>query len=131
MNEIVLDASALLAYLYQEAGADIVDSATSMGAYISVINWAEVLSIVSLKGENVDDLASKMTQKEFGNLIILPVTEADAVQIGKLRLKTKVLGLSLGDRACLALGLRLESTVLTADKIWRNLSIGIPITTIR
>ncbi|MGF1524260.1 MAG: type II toxin-antitoxin system VapC family toxin [Leptolyngbyaceae cyanobacterium] len=131
MSKFVLDASALLAYLYEETGADVVESAITMESFISVVNWAEVLSTVGMNGGNIDDLASKMAQKEFGKLAVTPIPEADAVQIGKLRSKTKHLGLSLGDRACLALGLRLESTILTSDIIWKNLNLGVQIVTIR
>lgn len=131
MSNVVLDASALIAYLYQEPGSDVVESAISMGAVISAVNWAEVLSKVNDKGEDIVDLVAKVADEEFDWLTIFPVTEPDAIRIAELRQRTKILGLSLGDRACLALGLRLKLTVLTADRIWKNLAIGIPILTIR
>ncbi|MEM6840351.1 MAG: type II toxin-antitoxin system VapC family toxin [Cyanobacteria bacterium P01_C01_bin.120] len=131
MSKVVLDASALLAYLYEETGADVVESAISMDSLISMVNWSEVLSKVSMNGGRIDDLVSKMSQKEFGKLTIASMPEADAIQIGKLYPKTKSLGLSLGDRACLALGMRLESTILTADTVWKNLNLGIQIVIIR
>lgn len=131
MSKVVLDASALLAYFYDEAGANVIELAIAKGAVISAINWAEVLSKVFDKGEDIDVFFTKVKQAQFPGLEILPVTEVDAIQIARLRAQTKSLGLSLGDRACLALGLRLGLTVLTADKIWKNLAIRIPITIIR
>lgn len=132
MSNFVLDASALMAYFYQERGADVVESAISKGSYISVVNWAEVLSKAIDRGEDIDELISRIRNaNELSRLTILPAIEIDAIEIARLRPATKVLGLSLGDRACLALALRLELTVLTADRDWRNLALNIPITIIR
>lgn len=131
MSKFVLDASALMAYYYRESGADVVDSAISKGAVISTVNWSEVLSKISDKGEDIISFASKIYQEEFDWLTVIPMTEPDAVQIAQLRQPTKLLGLSLGDRACLALGMRLKLTVLTADQVWKNLAIGVPIVMIR
>lgn len=132
MSNFVLDASALMAYFYQEPGADVVESAILQGSFISTINWAEVLSTAMHKGEDIDELISKIENaNELSRLTILPAIEIDAIQIARLRPATKTLGLSLGDRACLALGLRLDLTVLTADQIWKNLALNIPITIIR
>ena len=132
MSNFVLDASALMAYFYQEPGADVVESAILQGSFISTINWAEVLSTAMHRGEDIDELISKIeSANELSRLTILPAIEIDAIQIARLRPATKTLGLSLGDRACLALGLRLDLTVLTADQVWRNLALNIPITIIR
>lgn len=132
MSNFVLDASALMAYFYQEPGADVVESAILQGSFISTINWAEVLSTAIHRGEDIDELISKIeSANELSRLTILPAIEIDAIQIARLRPATKTLGLSLGDRACLALGLRLDLTVLTADQIWKNLALNIPITIIR
>jgi PIN domain nuclease of toxin-antitoxin system len=121
-----------MAYFYQEPGADVVESAILQGSFISTINWAEVLSTAIHRGEDIDELISKIeSANELSRLTILPAIEIDAIQIARLRPATKTLGLSLGDRACLALGLRLDLTVLTADQIWKNLALNIPITIIR
>lgn len=132
MSNFVLDASALMAYFYQEPGADVVESAILQGSFISTINWAEVLSTAIHRGEDIESLISKIeNDDELSGLAILPAIEIDAIQIARLRPVTRMLGLSLGDRACLALGMRLGLTVLTADTVWRNLAINIPITIIR
>jgi len=65
------------------------------------------------------------------SLEIIACNEEDAITIAKFRVLTKSAGLSLGDRACLALGKRLNLPVLTADKVWTSLSLGITITLIR
>jgi ribonuclease VapC len=67
-----------------------------------------------------------------GGLIkIIPLTEEDAVNIAKLRPLTKTYGLSLGDRACLSLAIRLQIPVLTADRIWGNIDLGVTVRFLR
>jgi len=133
VSNAILDASAFLAYLYDESGAEVVESAIIQGVYMSAINWAEVLSKVSDKGEDPESLTVQLQNKGLigESFEILSTTEADALLIAQLRPLTKNIGLSLGDRACLALGKRLELPVLTSDKIWANINLGIQVTIIR
>lgn len=133
MNSVVLDASAMLAYLYNEQGADLVENALVRKTYIGSVNWAEVLSKVSDKGYSPEDLVTLLTTQGLLNnsLEIVTMTEADAMTIAQLRPQTKSVGLSLGDRACLALGLRLKLPVLTADRAWDALQIDLSIQIIR
>lgn len=131
MSSIVLDASAILAYLYNEKGADVVEEALNQDACISIVNWAEVLSKLNDKNEDVSVFSAKFKREISSEFKILPMTQADAIKTAQLRLKTKKIGLSLGDRACLALGLRLGSPVVTADRAWSNLSLDIQIQVIR
>ncbi len=133
MNKLVLDASAILAYLRDEPGAEIVENALIDGCYISIINWIEVLSKIVDLGESPDDIIQQFKDEGLleNSLEIIACSEEDAVTIAKLRPLTKSAGLSLGDRACLALGKRLNLPVLTADKVWSSLSLGITITLIR
>ncbi|MFE4108368.1 type II toxin-antitoxin system VapC family toxin [Almyronema epifaneia] len=133
MNNAVLDASAMLAYFYDEPGADVVEKVLLTNVCMGAINWAEVLSKVSDKGCVPQDLIKTLTsQGLLGNsLEILPTTEVDALIIAQLRARTRSLGLSLGDRACLALGLRLRCPVITADQIWSELDIEVSVQTIR
>jgi ribonuclease VapC len=110
----VLDASALMAVLHDEDGAEIVVEAIAGGAAISVANWAEVLTKLAERGRNPDRAASE-TRKAEGSrraLMIEPMTAADCIAIAHLRLTTKAQGLSLADRACLALAKRLWSDPL-------------------
>lgn len=133
MNKSVLDASAFLAYLRDEPGAEIVENALIDGCYISLINWVEVLSKIVDLGESPDEIIKRLRNEGLlGNsLEIIACNEEDAINIAKFRALTKSAGLSLGDRACLALGKRLNLPVLTADKVWTSLSLGITINLIR
>ncbi|MBO1056987.1 MAG: type II toxin-antitoxin system VapC family toxin [Dolichospermum sp. JUN01] len=133
MNKSVLDASAFLAYLRDEPGAEIVENALIDGCYISIINWVEVLSKIVDLGESPDEIIKRLRDEGLleNSLEIIACNEEDAIIIAKFRPLTKSAGLSLGDRACLALGKRLNLPVLTADKVWTSLSLGITITLIR
>lgn len=119
----VLDASALLAYLREEPGAGIVADALEGGAAISAVNWAEVLSKVAEIGQSPAALADELRSIGLlGDALSLePLTDQDCVTIAELRPRTRALGLSLGDRACLALGRRLGARILTTDRIWARL----------
>jgi PIN domain nuclease of toxin-antitoxin system len=124
---IVLDASALLTVVKKERGADIVES-TFGDAAISVVNVTEVISKVWDWNLDADTYVR--------NLAALPLefvdfTFARAAQAGHLRSATRNLGLSLGDRACIALAIERDCPVLTADRSWAKLNIGVPIRLIR
>ena len=130
----ILDASALLAFLRKEPGAPIVRQALAVGAVISSVNWAEVLSkLTDLTGQDADVILTGIRGLGLpgGLLTVLPLTEADAVAIGRLRPVTRPFGLSLADRAALAVALRLGATVLTADRAWQQIDTGVSIQLIR
>ena len=130
----VLDASALLAYLLGETGAELVEEALASGAIISTANWAEVLSkLVDETGADVDTVLRTLRERGLvgGLLTIVPLSEEDAAAIARLRPVTRHAGLSLGDRAALALALRLDVPILTADRAWSQLSLAISIRLIR
>ncbi len=136
MSEVgsVLDASALLAYLRDEPGSQMVDEALARGAAMSAVNWAEVLSrLTDQTGQEVDSIARRLEEQGLvgGLLDVLPLTEEDAVTIARLRPTTRPHGLSLADRACLATGLRLGAPILTADRAWETLTLGTVIQVIR
>jgi PIN domain nuclease of toxin-antitoxin system len=122
----VLDASALLAYLHDERGADRVADAIADGATMSAINLAEVLSSVAAHGIDpvglVDDLSARGV---LGVAVIVQrFDELDAIEVARLRPLTRHLGLSLGDRACLALAGRLRVPALTADAAWAEAGLA-------
>ena len=133
MSNFVLDASALLAYLRDESGATVVENALTQGAYVSIVNWAEVLSKVTELGEDPQAFAQRLKDEGLlGNsLEIISLTEEDAVTIAQLQPLTISAGLSFGDRACLALGKRLGLPVLKADRTWTSLSLGVQVQSIR
>jgi PIN domain nuclease of toxin-antitoxin system len=129
----VLDASALLVYLRDEPGAARVEGILSEGAAISAVNWAEVLSKLADLGEAPDAVAQKIYSEGWVGpaLVIHPLTENLALEIARLRPRTRSAGLSIGDRACLALGLALGLPVFTTDRIWSRLRLPVRIHNVR
>lgn len=123
----ILDASALLAFLQNEPGCDQVEAALPE-AVISSVNWAEVVQKSIAAGVNVEGLREDL---EALGLRILPFTAEEAEIAAQLWQQTRQVGLSLGDRACLSVGIRLETMVLTADQIWTTLSLPIAVHSIR
>ena len=117
---IVLDASALLAYLKGEPGADVVESALRDGACCSAANWSEVMQKV-LASRRDWTLATALLASH--DLVIEPVTRHDAETAARRWRRGE--GLSLGDRLCLALGARLDATVLTADRAWSDEGVNL------
>lgn len=124
---VVLDASALLAYLQNEPGSDSV-RAVLEGAVISTVNWAEVIQKARAGKAEIGGLREDF---EALGLKLEPFTAAQAEGAGGLWERTRQLGLSLGDRACLALGLERGETVYTTDSAWKRLNLGIAIEAIR
>lgn len=110
---IVLDASALLAFLHGEPGADEVESVLGNGAVCSAANWSEVAQIVIARSGAFDTARALLLS--YG-LVIEPVSAIDAETAAFMWRRGS--GLSLGDRLCLALGARLGAEVLTADRAW-------------
>jgi ribonuclease VapC len=130
----VLDASALLALLQNEEGAEVVLDAIEDGAAISVFNWAEVLSKLADKGQDPAASAKAIQAargKQRDALSIEPLTEADCLEVARLRVTTRPQGLSLGDRACLALAGRLGVPALTADHPWELAEVPVEVKLIR
>ena len=129
----VLDTSALLAHLRDEPGADVVAEAIASGAVISTVNLAEVFSRVADRGHEPAKLAAELTQSGLldGAITVEPFTAADAIETGRLRPLTRDAGLSLGDRACLALARRLDAPALTADTDWQGVAHGVELCPIR
>jgi ribonuclease VapC len=127
MSKYVLDASAVLALLNRETGQDKVAAALG-DSVISAVNFCEVM------GKLIDNGLSEDEARESIDLLNMEVISFDidlAHVAAKLRARTKNLGLSLGDRSCLALGLALRQTVVTADREWATLRLGIKIEIIR
>lgn len=124
----VLDTSAILAWLHEESGGDVVEPLLAESV-MSAVNWSE--------------LAAKLTQREVPvertldrirglGVVVAPFTSSEAVAAGKLLLKTRGAGLSLGDRACLTLTEDTpEGVAITADRAWADLDLGIPLQLIR
>jgi PIN domain nuclease of toxin-antitoxin system len=128
MNEAVLDASAILALLQHERGAEKLTDEILENAVASTVNLAEVQSKLVKKGHAPDeaweDTLSPITAEE-------PFTTEQARIAGDLITTTEKYGLSLGDRSCLALAIALKAPVYTTEQSWRNLKLGVPIHVIR
>ncbi len=121
----MVDTSALLAWLQAETGADLVELELATAA-ISSLNWSEVLHKSLAHGVQITGLRADM---EALGLAIVPFDVDDAEQAA--RLWTPGSGLSLADRACLALGLRHGVPVLTADRAWAQVTRNVDVRVIR
>ena len=124
---VVLDASALLAYLQLEPGAGSVRAALGR-ALMSTVNWTEVIQKAA--GSESEAAELRVDLESLG-LVLEPFSAGQAETAGFLRARTLEYGLSLGDRACLALAIERGETILTADRVWPRLSLGIGIELIR
>jgi ribonuclease VapC len=128
MTGIVLDASAVLALLNQERGAERLTPELLRGAVISAVNLAEVQSKLVSRG-----VSPHRAWEAVLSIIreVVPFGHEHARLAGDLVLQTRTLGLALGDRACLALGLSLRAPVYTADASWARLKMPVRIHVIR
>jgi len=122
-----------MAVLHDEDGAQAAAEAITNGAAISVVNWAEVLTKLAERGKDPGQAASE-TRKAEGSkraLVIEPLTAADCIAVARLRLTTRTQGLSLADRACLALAERLGAPAITADREWLKADVAAEVQLIR
>jgi len=96
---------------------------------MSAVNWAEVLSRLASAGADPDEVSQRLaSEAEMGDVLtVVALTGSDGPAIARLRPTTRHLGLSLADRACLALAQRLGLPVLTTDRAWAQLQIGVEI----
>jgi ribonuclease VapC len=128
VSRIVLDASALLAVLNGEPGAEKLTPQLLSYAVSSTVNLAEVQAKLVARG---------LDPRDAWEATVSPIREASDFTAEQARLagslvgQTRPLGLSLGDRACLALGILLKVPIYTADRSWKNLKLGVPIHVIR
>lgn len=127
MTEVVLDASAVLADLRDEPGAEVV-RAVSRTSYLSAINFAEIITKLIDAGTPPD--AAGEIAEELGYTIVVADQER-AAACGKLHAKTRRTGVSLGDRFCLALAQELSLPAMTGDRRWKDLDLGVEVTLIR
>ena len=121
MTSVVLDASAVLAVLRGEAGCDVVVQLLP-DAVISAVNSAEVVSKLSERGaapEKIDTVLSRL------RLSVVAFDAPQARLTGLLHPQTKAAGLSLGDRACLALAIERGAPAVTTDRAWAEVNVGV------
>jgi ribonuclease VapC len=121
--EAVLDASALIALLWDEPGADAVEPLLGR-AVISAVNWADVLQRYHAHG--IATVGKRESVEGLG-VGIENFTGEDAEATAELWAPTRSIGLSLADRACLALARRLGVPAYTADRAWEQFNVGIKV----
>jgi len=125
---VVLDASAILAVISGEPGSEKLTPDLLARAVSSTVNLAEVQGKLVSRG-----WASEQAWEDATSPVreIMSFDEEHARIAGDLVIQTQHLGLSLADRACLALGLSLRAPVYTADKPWKKLKVSVKIHAIR
>ena len=128
MSRVVLDASVLLALLNNESGSEALTPELLSDATSSTVNLAEVQTKLVSEGGDPDE-AWEDTLSPIREAA--PFTDTQAKIAGDLVAQTRRLGLSLGDRACLALGIELKAPIYTADRSWKTLKLGVRIHVIR
>lgn len=127
MIAVVLDASAVLAVYFDEPGAEPVTAALP-GGLLSSVNYTEVIGKCLDRGEATGGVLRKIAAM---GVQIVAHDLLLAQRTGELRPLTRHIGLSLADRACLALAERERMPILTADRSWKSLDLGIDIRLIR
>ena len=130
-TKIVLDASSVIALINREKGCEIVEKYLE-DSIISTVNFAEVIAVVNrelfkTEADRIEGL--KLITDTLPQIIDFDVNQV--IISGEFDSITKKYGLSLGDRACLALAKYKNIPVLTADKAWSKLNLGIKIKLIR
>lgn len=124
----VLDSSAVLAIVFEEEGAEIVLAQVAEGAVLGAVNLAEVATKLVDMGYSPEELDTTLSAFATAS----PVFDRElAMSTGRLRAVTRDAGLSLGDRACLALAMRESAVALTADRAWQKIDTDIQIELIR
>lgn len=120
---MLLDASAVLAFLQEEPGHEAVHEALhAQACRVSAANHAEIIAKLIDRGFAPEDLQAIVADLGYA---VVEVTAEDGLQAGFLRAATRRHGLSLGDRLCLSAAARLGAPVLTADREW--LALGLPL----
>lgn len=125
---IALDASALLALLFREPGGAIVAEHIANESCISTVNLAEVAGRFIHYGRDGRTLVAQIRDSAIE---VVPFSLEHAASAAALLPETRARGLSLGDRACLALALERQIAALTADRAWAALDVSIDVQLIR
>ena len=127
MSRAVIDSSVLLAYIRKEPHADKF-LAPEIEVVVSTVNLAEIVAKLMLKGASEAEAWTDATGIADE---VVPFSLEHARLTGSLIRQTRKYGLSLGDRACVALGLLLDLPVYTADRAWKDLQVGVEIFVVR
>ena len=119
MSDYVLDSSAVLALLFQEKGMELIERILDR-SIIGRVNESEILTKLVARGSSISEASDELGELK---LAVAELNEIQSRKIAELRPLTKHLGLSLGDRACLALAIQENATAVTADRIWKDLDV--------
>lgn len=128
MSEVVLDASAIVAVLDRERGYEMLTLEILSRAVASAVNVAEVQTVLVNRGMAPDEAWRNACSPVRE---IVDFTAEQARIAGTLVNQTRPLGLSLGDRACLALGISLGAPIYTADRAWKKLKVSAEVRLLR
>ncbi len=122
-----MDSSAVVAAILEEPGGD--EMARRDGPFLlSAVNLCEVLERLAADG---DTTARTLAMLDALGLMLVDFTPDLAAIAARLKAPTRSVGLSLGDRACLALALREQAPVLTGDRAWSKVDVGVEVVLIR
>lgn len=127
MIDVIMDSSAILADLQDEPGAESVRAALR-GSRMSAVNFAEIVTKLIERGHTAETAKFVADRIDCG---VIEVDKARAAAAGMLHAKTRGTGVSLGDRFCLAAAQEFGWPVLTADRRWSTLDLGVEIRLIR
>lgn len=127
MAAYILDASAVMAFILGEAGCHRVQALQDR-AMISAVNYSEVAAKLSERGLTAEDRDTVLLAVQAE---IVGFDRAQALESGALRAATRSAGLSLGDRACLALAIRTGGVAITTDRAWSSLDLKVKVELIR
>lgn len=122
---VVLDASALIAFLRGERGGEPVEPLLPE-AVISAVNWSEILQVLA-----EFDVSHEQVRAALPMVEVVAFSEPQAAVTADLRERTRSFGLSFADRACLSLAMLRDGVVYTADRAWADLDLGVEIRLIR
>jgi ribonuclease VapC len=123
VSSIVVDASAIIAVIKDEPGAQLVVQ-VARRAYVSAVNYSEIMAWLGERGATIEEV-----EKIVGafDLTVEAFDRPRAIAAGLLAARTKRRNISFGDRACLALAMELGIPVMTGDRAWRDLDVGVEI----
>jgi ribonuclease VapC len=123
----VLDASALLAVFHAEPGSELIEPLIA-GSFISAVNWSEVVQKSMAAGAETVGLRSDVTALE-ATIVSFDASQAEiAASLWERALRK---GLSLADRACLALAVETGLPAVTTDRAWQEVEVGVEIFVVR
>jgi ribonuclease VapC len=119
MNKVILDSSALIALIKNEKGAEIVEQLLGQ-IVMSTLNISEAAGILIDLGMPEEECKNSI--EPYVDLVV-PLDMEQSFEMAYLKKLTSNKGLSIGDRACIALGIKMKLPIYTADKIWATLQL--------